>query len=59
VLQTLVADYKSSALADIAEHIVSSHMSLCGLNSNLAEISYIHLAEQLEGYGVEYTKALV
>ncbi|XP_067941317.1 tyrosine-protein phosphatase non-receptor type 21-like isoform X2 [Watersipora subatra] len=57
--RNLVAEYEGpSALADIAQHIVSSHMTLSGLSSSQAEVAYIHLAQQMDGCGLEYVKVL-
>ena len=59
-MQSLVAEYDSTtALADIAQHIVSSHMTLSGMSTTQSEIAYIHLSQQMDGCGVEYAKAMV
>ena len=58
--QSVVSEYdNTSALADIAQHIVSSHMALTNMTTSQAEIAYIHLAQQMDGCGVEYAKATV
>ena len=46
-------------LADLTSDIVKTHQSLQGLPSAAAELEYIIMAQQLEGYGIEYYPAKV